>query len=355
VEFLEHPITMGKDICIKYVDFYQGFNYKEHFIYKWLLANGYNVTYASHNQPDYLVFGVFGDENLQYNDSVKIFCTGECQTPDFNLCDYAIGFDYLDFGKRYLRYPLYFLYSNAYERMLTKHELSNEEINRKTDFCAFVCSNSRAAEQRVAFFQALNAKRHVDSGGKMLNNVGGPVVDKLAFQSTHRFSMAFENTCYPGYSTEKIVESFASSTIPIYFGDPLITKDFNPKAFINCADYPSFDEVIQRVLEIDDNPELYKQYLREPALNNMHLKEEANKALHAFLLNIFEQPKESAKCYSRNYWGVRLVQERLRQQRAYQRSMYYRLRAFFMKHIYPKARKNIILWKITQHLMPNIK
>jgi len=39
--------------------------------------------------------------------------------------------------------------------------------------------------------------------------------------------------------TEKIVEAFAANCIPIYWGDPSISKVFNSKAFINVLDIPN--------------------------------------------------------------------------------------------------------------------
>ena len=44
--------------------------------------------------------------------------------------------------------------------------------------------------------------------------------------------IAFENTKFPGYVTEKIIEAWASGTIPIYYGDPEIEKYFNLKFFV---------------------------------------------------------------------------------------------------------------------------
>lgn len=341
---------MNKIIRIKFVDFFDNFVPSKSWIYLWLLQHGYDVALS--DNPDYLVFSAFGEEHLRYNDCVKIFWTGECQTPDFNLCDYALGFDHIEFADRYLRYPLFYTYnSRAFEQMQRKHHLTDQQIEAKKDFCAFVCSNGRAAEQRIAFFNALNAVRHVDSGGKLLNNVGAPVADKLVFQATHRFAIAFENTSYPGYTTEKLVEAFAAGCIPIYYGDPLVVQDFNPKAFINCADYQSFDDVIRHIIEIDDNPELVKQYLCEPALIDPQLPVKMQTELDAFLSNIFEQDKEQAKRYNRTYWGARIVRERLRERRVYERSLYYRMSHFYLKTIYPVARRHESLWKMTEWLM----
>ena len=79
------------------------------------------------NNPDYLFYSGFGYEHLKYN-CIRIFFTGECITPDFNECDYAIGFDRLDFGDRYLRFPLFYLYNDICELMESKHLQPIEKI-----------------------------------------------------------------------------------------------------------------------------------------------------------------------------------------------------------------------------------
>lgn len=50
--------------------------------------------------------------------------------------------------------------------------------------------------------------------------------------ATYMFSFAHENASYPGYFTEKILDCFATGTIPIYWGDPEIGKKFNTDGII---------------------------------------------------------------------------------------------------------------------------
>jgi len=130
--------------------------------------------------------------------------------------------------------------------------------------------SNRKAKERIEFFQKLSAYKPVDSGGRFMNNIGGPIApgrqNKAAWMCNYKFNIAFENASYPGYTTEKILEAFVSGAIPIYWGNPLIGLDFNPKAFINCHDFDSFDEVIAFIKEIDQDETLYKNYLREPIL-----------------------------------------------------------------------------------------
>lgn len=46
---------------------------------------------------------------LEY-DCIKIMFIGENIVFDFNVCDYVIGFNYIDFGDCYLRLFLYVIY-----------------------------------------------------------------------------------------------------------------------------------------------------------------------------------------------------------------------------------------------------
>ena len=97
-----------KTIKIKYVDFNVGlgFDPNNNEIIN-ALSKRYNVVQC--DDPDYIFYSVFGLDHLKY-DCIRIFYTGECYTPDFNECDYAMGFDRLSFGDRYLRLPLYRLF-----------------------------------------------------------------------------------------------------------------------------------------------------------------------------------------------------------------------------------------------------
>ena len=277
-----------KSIKIKFVDFYQGFDAADS-EFVTILRKNYDVVFS--DDPDYLFYSCFGYEHLSY-DCIRIFYTGECVTPDFNVCDYAIGFDRLSFGDRYLRAPLYslFHYKAEYHELINPPPFLEPDLKAKTDFCSFVYSNCFAAPQRELFFDTLSRYKTVSSGGRFKNNVGGPVKDKRAFQTKHKFSIAFENTAYNGYITEKLMEAFAARTLPIYFGAPDVNLDFNEAAFINCAQYQSFDEVVRKVIEIDQDDQLYLQMMNTPALQNG-----VAESLDGFLYRIVEQDASAAK------------------------------------------------------------
>lgn len=277
---------MKKKIKINFIDFFRGFD-KENNQFTQILRERYDVEIT--NTPDYIFFSTFGKQYLDY-DCVKIYFTGECIVPDFNLCDYAMAFDHIKFGDRYLRVPLYelFQYKQRYQTLID----GTIPAKSKTEFCGFVVSNDQGMKERLQMFKLLSAYKKVDSGGRYMNNIGGPVKDKLAFDQSHKFSLTFENCSHRGYTTEKIVEAFAAGAIPIYYGNPEIGQEFNTKAFVNIHDFESLEDAVTRVIEIDGDDELYEQMKAEPIITGAR-KDDSE--LKAFLYAIFDQPLETAR------------------------------------------------------------
>ncbi len=293
-----------KTIQIKYLDFSKNFNGENHFLTR-LLRQKYNVEIS--DKADYAFYSVGGGDHHDFN-GIRIFFTGENVVPNFNYCDYAFGFQYLTFEDRYYRLPLWRIYGGDLEKAMKKGvELSDEELlNRK--FCATVISNSKQTDgTREAFFEALSKYKQVASGGKWKNNVGGPVPDKLAFQSQYKFVQAYENTLSRGYTTEKLLQAFAANAIPIYYGDPAASQDFNPEAFINAHDFDSLEELVAYVKKIDEDDALYLKMVRAPIFKDgkmpTHLTDEA---LLNFLSPIFDVPFEKARrrFYAKPYQDI---------------------------------------------------
>ncbi|MBR2761897.1 MAG: hypothetical protein IKD66_12110 [Solobacterium sp.] len=280
---------MKRTIRVAFADQHRGFD-KEKNDYLPLLKKHYDVI-VTDKDPEYLIYSVFGSDHLNY-DCVRIFYTGECITPDFNECDYAAGFDHLEFADRYLRFPYYLFhgYEKEYLSLRERPVFTKEDLAAKEGFCSFVVSNCFAQDKRTELLETMESYQPVASGGRYRNNIGGAVKDKIAFSSKYKFAIACENASYPGYITEKIVDAFASRAVPIYYGDPLAAMDFNPDAFINCGEYENFDAVLEAVKKIDADEELYLKMINEPPV-----KEYLNPdAFENFLVYIIEQDYKKA-------------------------------------------------------------
>lgn len=237
-------------LTVNFEDFWPGFNYEDNYFLN-LLQKNFEVELSSN--PELLIYSVFGRRHAQY-DCLKIKYVGENVRYNRFESDYFIGFDRSD-GTRSRRWPLYKLYGNPCAIPIP--------CGARDRFCCIVVSNP-GGEVRNSFFRALSLRKQVDSGGRFLNNVGGPVDDKIEFLSRYRFSIAFEHSSYPGYCTEKLFEAKKAGTIPIYWGDPCVHEDFRPGSFISLHDFRSLDECIEYVLAVDSDPRLYHQIRTTP-------------------------------------------------------------------------------------------
>ena len=122
------------------------------------------------------------------------------------------------------------------------------------------------------------AYRQVDCPGKVLNNqppfdsnahrycAGRAADQKTDYLKQYKFTIAFENESALNYVTEKIFHAFVAGSIPIYWGNPNVANLFNPRSFINCHDFDSFEKVIDLVKAVDQDDELLASYQKAPPI-----------------------------------------------------------------------------------------
>ena len=245
------------------------------------------------------------------DDRIFIFFSLECIDPDLNIFDYASTWNPdLTCGDRIIH--------NICRRIsydFSQDTLSREEARKLLDssprFCNFMYSH--ASEPIDTFFHLLSQYKHVDSSGMYLHNIDTPPTRlnadwyslSIEAKKGYKFSIAMENAAYKGYTTEKIVSSFCAHTVPIYWGDPCVTRLINPKAFINCNDYASPDDVVERVKESDSNDDLWLDMITQPWQTEeqhtlaLQMTDEPNK----FMRHIFEQDLKSARRRPVGFWN----------------------------------------------------
>jgi len=287
---------MSRSVTVKFVDFWDGFDEGNN---KFLsaLRSRYDVTLIPgrcDGVPDVLFYSREGESHLDYEDSIKVYYTGENDVPDFNECDYAISFHHLDFGRRHLRYPLYMMYD--YEMISDPCVISDDDAVARP-FCSFLMRNHYNCDpRRIEIADAVEEYRPIAYGGLWRNNTGGPVADKVSFISGYKFNLALENSLVGGYVTEKILEPFIASTVPLYWGAPDVAEDFNPEAFVNIADYDSIGNFVKALMAIDRDREAYLGMLRAPKLRaDRHVDFDGR--LASFLGDIVESRRRYAVRY----------------------------------------------------------
>jgi len=293
-----------KRIKIDFCGFWGGFDKAENLLTD-ILKERYEIEISDH--PDFLIASTLGRPfSYMDQDCVRILYTGEPLTPDFNVFDYAIGFDNISLsdseGKnRYYRYPLCFYHFEQvkqHSRGLTELE-AREALGEKRYFCNFIYGHPSAKGEREAIFDALQKYKRVESAGSFRNNMPeGKIVpftkEKIEFLQKCKFTISCESIRYPGFVTEKLVDPFYAHSVPIYYGNPTVDTEFNPDAMINLNSFSTLEEGIERVVQIDQDDELYLKMLMAPKLISDDYLDRIYGGLKKFLFQIFDQDKEMA-------------------------------------------------------------
>lgn len=263
-----------------------------------ILKKNYTINITKNN-PDYIIYDVFGCNHIRdkYKNAIKIAYLTENVLPDFNIADYAIGHAHLNYLDRYFKNPIYYLNKLLLIKInnieILRNKILKSSIRKK--FAAAVISNNRTGNFfRLKFIKELNKYKKIDLGGRYKNNVG-KIYNKIKFLSSYKFSIAMENSEGDGYLSEKILDSFQSGTIPIYYGDYMVEEYINPKAYILIRGKIDMKKKIEYIKKIDNNDELYKKILKEKLLINNYNKNEIDNKYNDFFYNIFKQNKNMAK------------------------------------------------------------
>ena len=308
-------------IKIKFVDFGGTEEFYQPYFCN-LIGSFAQVEISDH--PDYIFYSTYGYEHLNY-DCIKIYYASEELEPDFNVCDYAIGYTDISFYDRYLHLPL-FAYPASVEK--TKKALyrnfDDQKVNQNRDkFCNFIYSNGKGDPFRAEVFHALSKYKHVDSAGRYLNNMGNIDIagsryatnyeeSKIKFLESYKFTIAMSNAQKFGYLDEKIFDAWLAGSVPIYWGDPKISEFFNPESFIDCTMCKTPEEVVEKVKEIDSSPEKYLAMQKAPiTLCPEKIEYYFNEQrIVDFLKNIFLQEYFYARRVSNGIWAKNHIKQR---------------------------------------------
>lgn len=151
------------------------------------------------------------------------------------------------------------------------------EIN-KPDFCKHktknvsICSSNKRScalhQLRYDWACLLKNNQNVATFGTF---DGGKFVTALDYLKDYRYSIAVENDIRPYWFTEKILNCFATRTVPIYVGHKKMLERFNADGiiFVKPEDYGKIEEIIKqcgpkdyeaRLPAIEDNFKRVQKY-----------------------------------------------------------------------------------------------
>lgn len=83
--------------------------------------------------------------------------------------------------------------------------------------------------------------------------------EKLDILKNYYFNICFENTCQPGYITEKIWHSIIGGCLPIYYGNQSIYTVFPHNSFIDSTKFKTSRDLLNFIQNMNYN-EFYKRF-----------------------------------------------------------------------------------------------
>ena len=267
-----------KTLRIFYTDFWPEFGIED--IYTPILKKHFNIIIDDKN-PDIVFHSVFNrmEGIKKYKNSLKIMVIAENYRPDYSITDFSISFD--PHTNTNYRLPLWQVFN------IMDNNFSQRTIHNNFErFCSFTVSNP-SNFLRNGMFTLLSNYKKVHSYGRYMNNdlslskdnqgkYWRPIKEKFFIDHSHKFALVYENNSYPYYCTEKIMDAFIGGSLPIYWGDPMVKKDWNVDALIN-ANRLSNNEIVEKVKELDMDDHKYMEIYNQPMFTDeQYNKHKAN-------------------------------------------------------------------------------
>jgi len=240
-------------------------------------------------EPNFIIFGPYGNDIPPKGNYIRIGYFCENIIPDLSVCEWAFGVP----REEDVKHPNYKrIQWHGFDPQLLVKDPERDYariLASKTKFCNFLYSHH--VPYREAFFTQLSKYKKVDAPGKSMNNMPG--IDsiykgdkweiKKQFLSEYKFTIAFENDIFPGYQTEKLYDAMEVGNIPIYCGDPFIGDVFNTKSFINVSEYifPKNPQLIKKFEELGqmDFEDIRPAFLKSP-------KNRAKRKIKTYIRNL---------------------------------------------------------------------
>jgi hypothetical protein len=112
--------------------------------------------------------------------------------------------------------------------------IMSPKIYDKTKLLSMIVSSKTFTHNQSLRVNFANENKHrLDLFGRGFN----PIETKEEGLNDYMFSICMENNSYDGYFTEKILDCFATGTIPIYLGSRKITNHFDENGIIFFEDF----------------------------------------------------------------------------------------------------------------------
>lgn len=122
---------------------------------------------------------------------------------------------------------------------------SDQKIYKKSKNISIIASNKKMTYGHRLRHEIINKFKNIDVFGRAYN----PIQSKLVGLKDYRYSIVVENTKVDYYFTEKLIDCFATGTVPIYYGCPSIGDFFDTRGMIIINSILDLDNIIYNLSE----------------------------------------------------------------------------------------------------------
>lgn len=187
------------------------------------------------------------------------------------LFDYVLTYDeyLLGKGENYLPYAPGMCWINNYVEEDKENKIS------------IIASSKNSTEGHQLRHRVISDIKNLDAFGRVYN----PIDSKEEALSKYMFSVTIENSKQPGYWTEKIVDCFATKTIPIYWGDNAVCDFFNKDGIIFFKTIDELKSIVENLSEEEYRARLDAVESNFKLVNTYRIPEDGIYAKYPFLFN----------------------------------------------------------------------
>ena len=275
------------------INFWSGFTLEAGF-WKLLLDHAFNsfTITSSEKDADIVLTGVYMKKRRWYRPGRKpwpsypektIGVITENQRPNYQHYKFSFSSDFDSYGGRNFRVPSWHrqirwpgLIPNApdidpmagrafeppVELDLLLQPRPGPSVADRELFCCLVARNPEP--HRMMCAERLSKIGRVDLFGAIAGKSAHR--SKYEILAPYRFNLCFENSIFPGYYTEKLLQAWVAGCIPLYYSDGWCSLDFNPKAMINRINFSTIDEFVDHVASINASREAMNELFDQPLL-----------------------------------------------------------------------------------------
>jgi hypothetical protein len=223
-----------------------------------------------YNRKNSMTFYIDSDIQIAFNDNIKhdkkFLWTLE--SPNFNGGVFDVIKNNLELTLN--TFELIFTYNDELLKLDSKFKwvpamgswIKSPKIHIKNKLISMITSNKTLTEQQIFRNNFANSNiNKIDVFGRGFKEI----TDKEIGLSNYMFSVCVENETFDTYFTEKILDCFATGTIPIYKGTKKILNHFNPEGIIFLDDINienlNEDLYFSMLNAVTDNFERVRRYM----------------------------------------------------------------------------------------------